>query len=284
MVTQFYKSLILLLIMPLAFADSIDALVGTVNGANKADFQVLRGEEKFEVIPMMALQDGDWLCVKQPTNDVLRDEQNYIMVNFGGDQAEKVTFANSPYLVKKRDTRFSLPGNVVSETKLAWDKMFTHFLEEVQALTRGDESIVLSMPLLNNSQKLVFGHGLSLAWLGGNEPYLVDVYHGDDKILSEELTYSKQVQFADKLLEIGNYKVVVKDSEGKMVVGEFEIVDSLPVDLKAVERYVGTGKFEQVLFASWLAQKDDWKLEAYQRVVEEKFQAALLLKSSLEKL
>ncbi len=270
--------------MPLAFADSIDALVGTVNGANKADFQVLRGEEKFEVIPMMALQDGDWLCVKQPTNDVLRDEQNYIMVNFGGDQAEKVTFANSPYLVKKRDTRFSLPGNVVSETKLAWDKMFTHFLEEVQALTRGDESIVLSMPLLNNSQKLVFGHGLSLAWLGGNEPYLVDVYHGDDKILSEELTYSKQVQFADKLLEIGNYKVVVKDSEGKMVVGEFEIVDSLPVDLKAVERYVGTGKFEQVLFASWLAQKDDWKLEAYQRVVEEKFQAALLLKSSLEKL
>ena len=284
MFTQFYKSLILLLIMPLTFADSIDALVGTVNGANKADFQVLRGEEKFEVIPMMALQDGDWICVKKPKNDVLRDEQNYIMVNFGGDQSEKVAFTNSPYLVKKRDTRFSLPGNVVSETKLAWDKMFTHFLEEVQALTRADDPLALSMPLLNGSQKLVVGSELNLAWLGGNEPYLVDIYQGNSKVLSEEWTYSKQVQFADKLLMVGNYKVVVKDSEGKTVAGEFEIVDSLPVDLKAVERYVGTGKIEQVLFASWLAQKDDWELESYQRVVGEKFQAALLLKNSLEKL
>ena len=288
--------MLLVLTTPLcAESVQIDALVNTINGSAQSVFQVLRGEKRLDVTLMMVLQAGDWLCVRQPKNEVLKDEQNYIMVTFGGNQSEKVTFANSPYLVKKRGTTASIPKNVIADTKKSWAEMFTHFLEEVQALTRedekGDEPIALSMPLLTKygEQQLTSGERvLHLAWQGGNAPYWVQVYTLNAKkaLLTTQIN-SKRMQFEKQLLNAGNYRVVVHDAKGQNVEGKIKVVDNLPTTLKQVEQALKISSIserdQQTLFAAWLAQRTTWRFEAYQRIVGKKYQPALLLKNLMEK-
>jgi hypothetical protein len=123
------------------------------------------------------LQDGDWLCVRQPNNDLLKEKQNYVELSFGGSQSETVTYDNSPYLVKKRDTAPSIPENVIAETKTWFSSLFKYYLESVITIVRKDEAS-FSMPLLIKHQaKMVAGEGmLHLAWQGGNAPYWVQVF------------------------------------------------------------------------------------------------------------
>jgi hypothetical protein len=289
-----YTFLMLLVLTTPTFAElvQIDTLVNTVN-APQSVFQVLRAGKKLNVIPMMVLQEGDWLCVRQPKNDVLKDEQNYVMLTFGNNQFDKVTFANSPYFVKKRGTTVSIPKNVIADTKNSWTEMFTHFLENVEVITRGDEQVALSIPLLTKygEQQLIAGErALHLAWQGGNAPYWVQVFQGKaKKAFLMEMSYSKRVQFKKRLLNTGDYRVVVNDKDGQPIEGKFQVVESLPLPLKQVEQEMKASTMSEsakwTLFAAWLAQQDAFRFEAYQQTmgIAKEYQPALLIKNDLEK-
>jgi len=187
------------------------AVIETVNGVPISVFHVLRGEKKLEVFPTKVLQDGDWLCVRQPNNVLLKEKQNYVKLSFGGSQLETVTYDNSPYLVKKRDTAPSIPENVIAETETWFSSLFKHYLESVVTIVRKDEAS-FSMPLLTKHQtKMVAGERmLHLAWQGGNAPYWVQVFQENaKKTFLVEMTNSKRVQFEKRQLKAGHYRVVV---------------------------------------------------------------------------
>lgn len=273
----------------------IDALVNTVNGSPQSVFQVLRKREKLEVIPMMVLQEGDWLCIRQPKNEVLKDEQNYVILTFGSNQSDKVTFANSPYLVTKRGTTASIPKNVIADTKKSWTDMFTHFLAEVHVLTRANEPVALSIPLLTKygEQQLIAGErALHLVWQGGKAPYWVQVFQGKaKKAFLVKRSYAKRVQLEKRKLNVGHYRVVVNDANGQTIEGKFQVVENLPLPLKQVEQAIKANIMPEptklTLFAAWLAQQKQgaWKFEAYQQTVgiAKKYQPALLIRKELEK-
>ena len=297
LILKWVSSTFLLVLTLPTFAElvQIDALVNTVNGSPQSVFQVLRARQKLDVTPMMALQDGDWLCVRQPKNEVLKDTQNYVMLTFGSNQSAKVTFANSPYLVKKRGTTISLPKNVIADTKQSWAEMFTYYLEAVQTFTRKAEPVALSIPLLTKygEQQLLSGKRvLHLTWQGGKEPYWVQVFAGKAKkalLATNNGIYSKQVQFEKRMLNGGDYRVIVKDANGQTIEGKFQVVKSLPLPLKQVKQEMQTSKISEpakwTLFAAWLAQQRAFRFEAYQQTmgIAKKYQPALLLKNGLEK-
>jgi len=297
LILKWVSSTFLLILTPPTFAEwvQIDALVNTVNGSPQSVFQVLRAGQKLDVIPMMVLQDGDWLCVRQPKNGLLKDAQNYVMLTFGSNQSAKVTFANSPYLVKKRGTTISLSKNVIADTKQSWAEMFTNYLKAVQISIRKAEPVALSIPLLKKygEQQLLSGkRALRLAWRGGNAPYWVQVFPGEtSKALLATNTgiYSKQVQFEKRMLNAGDYRVVVNDANGQTIEGKFQVIENLPLPLKQVKQEMQTSKISEpakwTLFAAWLAQQSAFRFEAYQQTMEiaKEYQPALLLKNGLEK-
>jgi len=266
------------------------ALVETVNGLPQSVFYVLRGESKLEVFPTRVLQDGDWLCVCQANNDFLKEKQNYVKLSFGGSQTETVTYDNSPYLVKKRDTAPSIPENVIAETETWFSSLFKHYLESVAAVVRKEEASSLSMPLLTKHQaKMVAGkRRLHLAWQGGSAPYWVQVYQGKAAFLVKR-SYAKRVQFDKRQLKAGHYRVVVHDADGQKIEGQFQVVDSLPLRLKQVEQEMKASTLseqpQKTLFAAWLAQQGAWQFETYQRIakIAKVYQPALLVRKELEK-
>jgi hypothetical protein len=265
------------------------ALVETVNGLPQSVFYVLRGESKLEVFPTRVLQDGDWLCVCQANNDFLKEKQNYVKLSFGGSQTETVTYDNSPYLVKKRDTAPSIPENVIAETETWFSSLFKHYLKSVIAIVRTDEAS-LSIPLLTkHPAKMVAGkRRLHLAWQGGNAPYRVQVYQGNATFLVKR-SYAKRVQFEKRQLKAGHYRVVVHDADGQKIEGQFQVVDSLPLRLKQVEQEIKASTLseqtQKTLFAAWLAQQGAWQFETYQRIakIAKAYQPALLVRKELEK-
>jgi hypothetical protein len=269
------------------------AVVETVNGLPISVFHVLRGEKKGEVFPTKVLQDGDWLCVRQPKNNLLKEKQNYVKLSFGGSQLETVTYDNSPYLVKKRDTAPSIPENVIAETETWFSSLFKHYLESVITIVRKDEAS-LSMPLLTkHPAKMVAGEDmLHLAWQGGSAPYWVQVFRGNaKKAFLVEMTNSKRVQFEKRQLKAGHYRVVVNDADGQTIEGKFQVVESLPLALKQVEQEMEAStmseRTKKTLFAAWLAQQEKgaWKFETYQRIakIAKAYQPALLVRKALEK-
>jgi hypothetical protein len=248
-------------------------------------------KKKREVFPTKVLQDGDWLCVRQPNNVLLKEKQNDVKLSFGGSQLETVTYDNSPYLVKKRDTASSIPENVIAETETWFSSLFKHYLESVITLIRKDEAS-FSMPLLTKHQaKIVAGERmLHLAWQGGNAPYWMQVFQGKAAFLVE-MTNSKRVQFEKRQLKAGHYRVVVNDANGQTIEGQFQVVESLPLTLKQVEQEMKAStmseRTKKTLFAAWLAQQEKgaWKFETYQRIakIAKEYQPALLVRKALEK-
>jgi len=290
-IRRFFLFLLLLLSISISAEERVHraALVIKVNGLPLNIFQVLRGNEKLNVLPSMSLQDGDWICVREPKNKILKNKENYVILSFGAGHADKkITYENSPYLVKQQGSGFSLSGNLWDSSMVWFKTFYEHYLEEVTTGVRSKSDF--SMPLLSKSTaQLVAGNRtLHLAWQGGTAPYDIQVFQvGDNEFLLEKsMLKSRRVAFEAWQGNIGNYRVVVQDSTGNFIEGKFSVVpDSLPV----TQEIGDSGLSEQaqlVFFAAWLMNQENgaWRFEAYQQIAElaKTYQPALLIMNELE--
>ncbi len=241
------------------------------------------------------LQDGDWVLVRQRENTYLDDSRNYTKLTFGDDKYEFVTDKKSPYLVKKRGT-IIVPEYVQEDSTVTfWFNLYENYIKS-RIGVKGSSLWVLSMPLLAKSEnRLIAGkRALHLAWQGGMAPYWVRVYHGETEkpCLSKSGIPSRRIQFEERILSAGHYRVIVSDDKGRIVEETFQVVEgdhipSLPkqnaqdMNASTMPKWI-----KKTLHAAWLAQQvgGAWKFEAYQQVAEmsENNQLTLLIKEGLE--
>jgi hypothetical protein len=270
------------------------AIIKAMNGPSSI-FVVLRGAKKITTVaPLMTLQDGDWLCVRKLESTYLRNSKNFVTLTFGGNQSETITYNESPYLVKKRDTAPMIVENVANEMNSWWHSLYKHYIEAVGVFTKSPQWF-LSMPLLTkyDNNKLIAGERtLYLGWQGGIAPYWVRVYQGEfeeskEPLLKQTGISSKRVQFKKQMFNAGFYTVAVSDKREKPVYGKFQVVKGAYPSLPNAQEMKASTMPEwvkQTLRAAWLAQKGAWKLEAYQQVagMPETNQPALLVREGLE--
>jgi hypothetical protein len=119
------------------------------------------------------------------------------------------------------------------------------------------------MPLLAKSEnRLIAGkRALHLAWQGGMAPYWVRVYHGETEkpCLSKSGISSRRIQFEERILSAGHYRVIVSDDKGRIVEETFQVVEgsypSLPkqnaqdMNASTMPKWI-----KKTLYAAWLAQ------------------------------
>jgi hypothetical protein len=271
-----------------ASAELIDraAVIEEINGSLNL-FKVWRGGKKLPIFPLMVLQEGDKLDILKPEDtSLIKNQQTYIRLTFGGNQSEKVIYKKSPYLVKKRDTTPSIVENIAINTKTWFRSLYEHFYNTVETRTKGGELFSIRLLTEHKTQLFVAGQRvLHLGWQGGIEPYQVWVYQENlDQMVGPKKSDSKQVSFEGEWLP-GYYQVIIHDEGGKKTIhGQFQVVTrSHPTHPKLS----GQDAISTTLQAAWLAQQENgvWRLEAYQQVfdfAEEKYQPALVLKKGLE--
>lgn len=297
------KTLLALLILavsiPISAADSPNmiALVDVVNGAPMSDFYVLRDEKKLDMVSMMPLYEGDQLHILTPENTLLKNKQNYVTLLFGDNQAEKVTFKNSPYSVNKRDMALTIPVNVGKETVNWFKSSYQRYLEAMAGTTQQAEPPSFSIPMLTKSKTQLVAAGersLHLGWQGGKAPYWVQIFsehNTKEAFLIEHQVYTNQIQFKKQKFVPGVYRAIIISIDGGWhnTQAEFKVVDNLPTALQQTDTEIQASTLpvetKQALSAAWLAQQDSvWLFEAYQRVagIAKNYQPALLVVEGLE--
>jgi hypothetical protein len=261
---------------------------------------VLRDGKKLDVVSMMPLYEGDQLHILKAENKVLKNKQNSVTLIFGDNQSEKVTFENSPYSIKKRDTMPTILANIAKETTSWFKSLYQRHLEAMTVVTRKPEQPSFSIPMLTPSEphQLVAAgeRALHLSWKGGRGPYWVHVFsqhNPKEPFLTEHQIQTPHVQFEKRLLTPGYYRVIVISIHDGWhnAQAEFKVVE-LPTALQKTETEIQAStlpvEMKQTLLAAWLAQQDKgvWQFEAYQRVVgiARNYQPALLVLEGLDKM
>jgi hypothetical protein len=266
----------------------IAALVEMINVMPMSHVYVYRSGKKLEVVPMMSLQAGDLLHIRQSKNNSLKDKQNYVLLTLGKDESAKITFKQSPYWVKKRESPLMIPDNQELNPIDLFKSIYEKFRKA--ASMRSVETKSLLIPLLKNTltQMVTGERRLHLAWQNRRAPYWVYIFQKNNTIA--KLSSTKRVLFAKQKWQPGHYPIEISDANGNKDQGIFQVLNKLPFQFQKMEQEIQASTLpewaKQTLFAAWLTQQENgmWKLEAYQRVVgiANKYQPALLVKKDLE--
>lgn len=294
------------------------AIVEVINGLSDL-FEVWRDGNQLSVYPLMVLQKGDILYIRQAEDQLLEgNKQVYVKLTFGGNQSETICGKKldgnqsenvtckhySPYEVKKRDTTPSIAENMATDTKSWLTTLYQHYYDTVITITKSPE--FFSIPLLTKykTQKVVVTKGkrvLHLGWRSGTMPYQVCVYpqNEDKNDWACKTSNSKQVWF-EREWHPGYYQVVIRDkykgegirykNNGSEIKGYFRVVKGLSPKLpkqEAVNLKKSTMPWQATWRAVWLAQQENgvWRFEAYQQIfdlAEKQYQPALVLREGLE--
>jgi hypothetical protein len=198
------------------------------------------------------------------------------------------------YPVKTSEVIPTVLGNLKDSLIKWFYNLQEHHVHLISIYTKGEQQNhqPLQVPLLTTEQKLLAGKNtLSLAWLGGKPPYRVQLMvQGSKQQWTEKHLQTATVtfNFKDVSLKTGRYLVEVFDAnqdKKQSVRGTFEVVADSEIlqdeAVKAIQKLSDSSR--RIWLASWLAQRPEWRFEAYQQVapIADQFHPALLVKEGL---
>lgn len=293
MYLQFTKTLCLSLCFLVTPVWASVGYILTLNGQPN-DFELLRYSRSEPVFPNKPVELGDKIRVL--TKPTTNRESPSLTLLLGNEELVTLTYQNThpkPYLVKASQQLPTVFGGLLTSLETWFNGLQEHQVHLLSVYTKGTSKNPepLTMPLLTgNAVKLLAGKkNLSLGWSGGQAPYQVQVsQNGSSQHWSNQSSETRSVTLGNfKVTPGGRYLVEVKDAAGQLVKGTFDVVADSSIlndpQVQAIQRSPSS-ESRQVLLASWLAQRPEWRLEAYQQVVgiAEKFYPAKLVKEGLE--
>ena len=229
---------------------------------------------------------GDKIEIKKP---------NHILELFlGGHQRVRVTYKDSPYIVKNVGEVPTLQTNIVQaginltgehESKCNPETICDPVDAGIRGQTHGDD---LLMPLLedNPSQMVAGKRSLYLRWFGGESPYQVTISE-NGQLLTSKSVNDQWIKTQALSFEISKtYQITIQDAKEQNLTETFEGIAT--IDFPKELRDSGLSpESRQTVWAMELASQEQglWMLEAYQQASEiaEKHYPARLVRDRLEK-
>lgn len=296
--TQFaYCTLLVWLLSATAVAANPVGYIVMLNGP-ATDFELMRNSKREDVNVNKPLEQGDKIRVLKPSHtedgiDCVANAtvcENAITLLLGNKELITLTHTDKLYKVE-HSTAPSISIGFVQFLGKWFTKLQTYQVNLVSLYSKGNDKLPLKLPLLagGQNQKLIAGKTrLYLAWVGGVPPYRVEVaLEGSQEKWIKDKIQGTSVQLDNFATATpGRCAVEVKDAQS-MVKGQFEIVTETAIleeaqQAKIAIRQDSPSANQHTLLASWLAQKSEWRLEAYQYVAAiEDFKPALLVKAGL---
>jgi len=267
----------------------------TLSGPTE-DFELLRNSRPIPIAVNKPLEKGDKIkVVKESHQKGTTNYDNSVTLLLGMGELVTLTHKETQsksYRVENSQQVPSVLGNFIASLAKSFNGWQEHHVHLISVYTRGNQKNrdPLRMPLLASSQnKLLAGKKtLSLSWLDGQPPYQVRVtLQGSKQSWHQSNLSESAVTLVNISLSSGSYLTEISDATGQSVKGTFQVVTDSPIlqneEVKAIQNKSLPENSRRTLLASWLAQHQDWRLEAYQQVAEiaDQFYPALLVKEGL---
>ena len=131
----------------------------------------------------------------------------------------------------------------------------------------------LDLPLLDHDRLQVAEgkRNVTLTWLGGEAPFEVRLLEPVTRQPALQVSGLKERRLPPQSVSLskGGYRIEIKDAEGKMVWGEFDVVDRSAVPRPPVNNTAMPPEVRATVDATWLANHDGgvWAFESYLGVV-----------------
>jgi len=266
-----------------------------LNGPPSAFLIKREGQKLHKIGPLKPLQVGDKITVRKPTHDFehLPNKDNFITLALDDGRLKTLTYADTqekPYSVPTTVVDSpNLVDGIMNSFSISFNRLWKNHIQAIQLYTQdgNDKIIPLSMRLFkgNNAKLLAGNRALHLAWYDGKPPYQVRISSmADQTVIWNQKTQTTEIHFEKQQIAVGRYQVVVTDSQGAKVTGEFTAVtEALPLSPE-IEQSRLPELSKKTLQAAWLAKEGGWHFEAYQQVTKiTGYYPAQLVKLGLER-
>lgn len=232
--------------------------------------RISRGGEYLEILPLMALSEGDIVDCRTTAAKV------FVVTH--DDQIIEVSSRNSPLIVPDTPEPPTLIENIRQAARDWFSDQLDSSLLTVSLSVRGPKQDPVRIVGANRSRNLILNSRgpLRVMWTGGQPPYGLQVLRGDGtSVLRTEHIRSLEHEVPVGQLSPGPYRLSVSDSSGSdsipvSVVPESrqpDVVDSLdevPIPHSIRDRYR----------ARVLASYPDWRLQGLSMISERSVPAA----------
>lgn len=276
---------------PLSAASTTDrsAAVGYIEqlAGDRASFSLERGEKAVSLALLLPVRSGDRLVVQGPGNKVLLH---------CGNRRITVTEKESPFIVPVAE---SPPGFLMRLGTLLMDLGSRLTAQQVRTVTktstssRGEEE-PLTIPLLEGGASQLTNDlpMLSVAWRGGEPPYVIELTSADGahrELFKKTGVVEPRVQFSvpgGKLRE-HFMRLSISDNIGQEAQASFEVIPArlVPSD-PSFRQLEAPAQLRSLLQADFLMKRDSrrWSYQAYQSVapLADSFEPARWLRDCLE--
>lgn len=249
---------------------------------DEADYAITQAGRATMIYQGMPLATGDCVSVLRRTNRAPVDNENRLVLMVDSRKLT-LTKGDTPYCLKPPAGFVSRAAAIVARSFAELGAYFNDALKDYNseltdpAISRGSRQAPI-VPLAGDGKtKIVAGRRkLAIGWLGGTAPFKVSLFYGAGTrpIATVSAGESRRARFPESSLAAGRYRIDIRDAAGRRTRAPFEAIPQVdapaePPDEAAALRSPDTPPdVRAVVEAARLAQHVDWRLEAYQRVVD----------------